>query len=51
MLFEISQAVREALQMHRLLGHPVAVWRDGAVQWIAPEDIPIDLATPLPERE
>ncbi len=51
MLFEISQAVREALAMHRRLGHPIAVWRDGGVQWIAAEDIPIELATLLPERD
>lgn len=33
-------AVREALRSHKLAGLPVAVWRDGRVVWIQPEDIP-----------
>jgi hypothetical protein len=37
-----QRAVREALRMHKLLGNPVAVWRDGKVVWIAPEDIVIE---------
>ena len=39
-IHEMSQAVREALAWHRRLGNPVAIWRDGQVQWIRPEDIP-----------
>ena len=35
------RAVREALRRHKLLGHPVAVWRDGRVVWIPPEEIVI----------
>ena len=50
-LFEMSQAVREALARHRQAGNPVAVWRDGRVQWIRAEDIPPELATPLPETK
>lgn len=37
-----QRAVREALRRHKLLGHPVAVWCDGEVLWIAPEDIVIE---------
>jgi hypothetical protein len=37
----LRDAVQDALRRHKLLGHPVAVWRNGRVEWIAPEDIPI----------
>ena len=50
-LFEMRQAVREAMAQHRRNGHPVAVWQDGRVVWIAAEDIPIELATLLPEPD
>jgi hypothetical protein len=50
-LFEMSQAVREALAQHRRDGNPVAVWRDGRVEWIPANEIPAELATLLPERE
>jgi hypothetical protein len=33
-------AVREALRNHKLAGNPVAVWRNGGVEWIPPEEIP-----------
>ena len=36
----LQQAVREALRMHKLMGNPVAVWRNDRVEWIQPEDIP-----------
>ena len=48
-LHEMSEGVREALIRHRRLGNPVAVWRDGRVQWIPQEEIPTDFANP-PER-
>ena len=35
-------AVHEALLDHERAGNPVAVWEDGKVAWIAPEDIPED---------
>ena len=35
----MQEAVREALLRHKRLGHPVAVWREGRVVWLAPEDI------------
>ena len=41
MLKALRQAVREALQRHKLAGNPVPVWRDGHVVWIQPEDITI----------
>jgi hypothetical protein len=34
------QAVQEALVRHKRAGKPVAVWRNGRVEWIQPEDIP-----------
>jgi len=33
---------KEAVRIHKLLGNPVATWRDGKVVWIQPEDIQID---------
>jgi hypothetical protein len=40
-LREMRRAVREALLRHKRLGNPVAVWRDGKVVWIPPEEIPV----------
>lgn len=48
-LFEMSQAVREALGQHRRAGNSVAVWRDGRVELIPADEIPEEFATPLPE--
>jgi hypothetical protein len=36
----MQRAVREAIEQHRKSGNPIAIWRDGAVVWIPPEDIP-----------
>jgi hypothetical protein len=36
----MRQAVREALLRHKRLGNPIAVWREGRVVWLAPEEIP-----------
>lgn len=44
-------AVREALLVHKKLGNPVAVWQDGRVVWIPPEEIPTDIVEPGPEGE
>lgn len=33
-------ALRREQAVHKALGVPWAVWRDGAVHWIAPEDLP-----------
>ncbi len=38
----MRQGVGEALARHKLLGNPVAVWRNNQVEWIKPEDIPDD---------
>jgi hypothetical protein len=37
----LKEAVRDALLRHKRAGNPVAVWRDGRVVWIAPDDIPV----------
>jgi len=34
-----QQAVNDALRMHKSLGNPIAVWRDGKVVIIPPEEI------------
>ncbi len=36
----LVKAVRHALVVHKRLGHPIAAWRDGAVVWVPPEQIP-----------
>jgi hypothetical protein len=38
-LAAMRKAVQQALLRHKRLGNPVAVWRDGAVHWIPPEEI------------
>ena len=38
----MGRAVQQALRMHKLLGHPIATWRDGQVVWIPPEEIVLD---------
>ena len=38
----LARAVREALLRHKQAGNPIAVWRDGQVVWIAPEDIQVE---------
>lgn len=40
----VARAAREALLMHKRAGNPVAVWRDGRVVLLQPEEI-------LPETE
>ncbi len=37
-----KEAVRDALRQHKRLGQSVAVWQDGKVVTVAPEDIPVD---------
>jgi hypothetical protein len=41
-LAAMREAVREALLDHKRNGYAVPVWRDGRVEWIAPEDIPVE---------
>jgi hypothetical protein len=40
----LRSAVRGALRDHKRAGNPIAVWRDGRVVWLAPEEIPEDVA-------
>jgi len=39
-------SARDAMRLHKRMGNPIAVWRDGQVVWIPPEEIQID---PEPE--
>jgi hypothetical protein len=50
----LYRAVREVLLRHKRLGQSVAVWRDGKVVILAPEEIPVDdspdsASNPLPK--
>ena len=36
----LRSAVRGALRLHKQAGNPIAVWRDGQVVWLSPEEIP-----------
>ena len=35
----LSDAIRDSLEVHRRLGNPIAVWRDGRVVLVPPEEI------------
>ena len=37
----LQAAVRETLSMHKRLGNPIAVWKDGKVVVVPPEEIVI----------
>jgi hypothetical protein len=41
----IDQAIKEAIEKavweHKQVGNPVAVWRDGKVVWLTPEELKI----------
>ncbi len=37
----LQQAIRQALKIHKAAGNPIAVWKDGKVVLIAPEDIKV----------
>jgi hypothetical protein len=39
----VQRAVQDALRMHKRAGNPIAIWRDGKVVWLAPEEIPVPL--------
>jgi len=36
----VTAGVQQALRMHKKMGNPIAVWRDGKVVIIPPEEIP-----------
>jgi len=42
-----ARAVNHALQMHKRLGNPIAIWKDGQVVIVPPEEIvvPEELTT------
>ena len=35
----LEKAVYEAVRRHKLLGNPIAVWRDNKVCWLQPDEI------------
>ena len=39
-LAAMRRAVREAVLEHKRLGNPIAVWREGRVVWLRPDEIP-----------
>lgn len=39
----LNLARQDALRLHKRMGYPIAVWRDGRVVWIPPEEIEVDL--------
>ena len=38
----MGKAVQDALRMHKLLGQPIVIWRDGKVVWVPPEEIELE---------
>ncbi len=40
----MGNAAREAHRIHKRAGHPLAIWRDGRVQWVTPEEFERGLA-------
>ena len=38
----MGRAVQNALRMHKLLGQPIVIWRDGKVVWVPPEEIELE---------
>ena len=40
----LKKGALEALKVHQRAGIPLAIWRDGQVQWVSPEDFERDLA-------
>lgn len=40
----LTQAARAALLRHKQAGLPVAIWRDGKVAWVRPEEVDPSLA-------
>jgi hypothetical protein len=42
----LKMAGEKALLQHKKLGNPVALWHEGKVVWIPPEEIPLPENTP-----
>ncbi|HEY7294159.1 MAG TPA: hypothetical protein VH916_03915 [Dehalococcoidia bacterium] len=38
----MDEAVRAAILDHKRAGNPIAIWRDGQVVWLSPDEIPED---------
>ena len=38
----IRKAIRDAMLMHRKLGHPVVGWKDGKVVWVPADQIEVE---------
>ena len=45
-----GRAVRHALLAHKRAGNPIAVWKNGKVVIVPPEEIEVDEKAPLPMR-
>lgn len=43
----MRKAAKEALKVHKRAGHPLAIWRDGRVQWVTPEEFERGLLSAL----
>jgi hypothetical protein len=43
----IRHGVSEAIWEHKQLGNPIAIWRDGGVVVIPPEEIQVERPVPL----
>lgn len=37
----LTKAVKQAILQHKRAGNPIAIWRDGQVVWIDPEEIQV----------
>jgi hypothetical protein len=35
----INEATQEAVRRHKQMGVPMAIWKDGRVTWVAPEEL------------
>ena len=44
-LSALTMAVQEALVEHKRAGNAVAIWRNDRVEWVEPEDIPVDFGS------
>ena len=44
------RASRNAMRMHKLLGHSIPVWSNGRVVWIPPDEIQVEESGPSENR-
>jgi hypothetical protein len=42
----VREAVKDALRQHKRAGNTVVGWRDGQIELIPPEEIPVDEGQP-----